>query len=106
MDRANGIRREALRHRARDGLVHAHGRRTDVDPSHRMVAVGGAITSRPREASELVRRLLLPPLILCIAIAANAASLSPAAKAEIDALLVRLMTSGCEFNRNGNWYTA
>jgi len=51
-------------------------------------------------------RRLLPPLIFCFAITANAAPLSPAAKAEIDALLVRLMTSGCEFNRNGNWYTA
>jgi len=38
--------------------------------------------------------------------AANAAPLSPAARAEIDGLLVRLVASGCEFNRNGSWYSA
>ena len=51
-------------------------------------------------------RLLLSLLTGCVAIAATAAPLPPAARAEIDALMVRLLTSGCEFNRNGNWYTA
>jgi hypothetical protein len=35
-------------------------------------------------------------------------SASPAAapvKAEIDALLAKLQESGCQFNRNGSWYT-
>lgn len=33
------------------------------------------------------------------------AAASPA-RAEIDALLVRLQSSGCSFNRNGSWYEA
>ena len=51
-------------------------------------------------------RSLLSLLTCCVAIAAIAAPLSPAARAEIDALLARLVASGCEFNRNGSWYTA
>ena len=51
-------------------------------------------------------RLLLSLLTCCVAIAATAAPLSPVARAEIDGLLVRLVASGCEFNRNGSWYTA
>lgn len=34
------------------------------------------------------------------------AELAPPVRAEIDALLARLETSGCEFNRNGSWYKA
>ncbi|MGH8171499.1 MAG: DUF5329 domain-containing protein [Rhodanobacteraceae bacterium] len=33
-----------------------------------------------------------------------AAELSSASRAEINALLDRLGTSGCQFNRNGSWY--
>ena len=51
-------------------------------------------------------RLPLSLLTFCIAIATIAAPLSPAARAEIDGLLARLVASGCEFNRNGSWYTA
>ena len=51
-------------------------------------------------------RLLLSLLTCCVAIAATAAPLSPGARTEIDGLLVRLAASGCEFNRNGTWYTA
>jgi len=39
MDRANCRGREALRHRPRDVLVHAHGSRPAVDPADRMAAV-------------------------------------------------------------------
>ncbi|WP_374586585.1 DUF5329 domain-containing protein [Pseudoduganella sp.] len=45
------------------------------------------------------------------AIAASAAALAPAAplpapaRAEVDALLGRLQASGCQFNRNGTWYS-
>ena len=53
-----------------------------------------------------MNRLLLSLLTCCIAVAANAAPLSFAARAEIDGLLVRLVASGCEFNRNGTWHTA
>jgi hypothetical protein len=41
-----------------------------------------------------------------VATASTAASLSPATKSEIDALISNLETSGCKFNRNGTWYTA
>jgi hypothetical protein len=40
------------------------------------------------------------------AAAVAAAPLAPAAKAEIDALLSRLETSGCQFHRNGSWHNA
>lgn len=36
--------------------------------------------------------------------AAQAAPLPPTARAEVDVLLTRLQSSGCEFNRNGSWY--
>jgi hypothetical protein len=71
-----------------------------------MAAVGGTIASRASEGAEPVSRLLLSLLTCCVAIAATAAPLSPVARAEIDGLLVRLVASGCEFNRNGVWYTA
>lgn len=48
---------------------------------------------------------LPPALALATCLAATAAPLPPAARAEVDALLARLQSSGCEFNRNGSWYT-
>jgi hypothetical protein len=53
-----------------------------------------------------MRRLLLVLLTVTFAAAGNAASLAPAARAEIDALLSRLEASSCTFNRNGTWYPA
>ncbi len=47
----------------------------------------------------LLAALLLAPL-------AQAATLPPAARVEIDSLLSRLAASGCQFRRNGIWYTA
>lgn len=45
-------------------------------------------------------------LFLMLAAApAQAAGLSPSAKAEIDALLSRLAASQCQFYRNGSWYS-
>lgn len=49
--------------------------------------------------------LLASLVLLAAAGAASAAPLPPAARAEVDALLNRLQSSGCEFNRNGSWYT-
>ena len=44
-------------------------------------------------------------LLSCTVIAtAGAAPLPAPARAEVDALLARLQSSGCEFNRNGSWY--
>ena len=46
-------------------------------------------------------------LLSCLfAAAAAAAPLSPVARAEVDALLSRLETSGCQFHRNGSWHNA
>ena len=39
------------------------------------------------------------------AAAAQAAPLPVPARAEVDALLARLQASGCQFNRNGSWYS-
>lgn len=36
---------------------------------------------------------------------ANAAPTAAPVRAEIDALLGKLQTSGCQFNRNGSWYS-
>ncbi|MGM9481976.1 DUF5329 domain-containing protein [Roseateles sp. NT4] len=44
-------------------------------------------------------------LFSLVTISANAAPLPPAARAEVDALMTRLQSSGCEFNRNGSWYS-
>jgi hypothetical protein len=51
-------------------------------------------------------RLLLFLLTVTFAAAGNAASLAPAARAEIDALLSTLEASACTFNRNGTWHSA
>lgn len=48
-----------------------------------------------------MRALLLLALTTTLA---TAAPLPPPARAEVDALLARLQSSGCEFNRNGSWY--
>lgn len=52
----------------------------------------------------------LRPLTFMIAIAACtlavAAPAPPPARAEIDALLASLSSSGCEFQRNGSWHNA
>ena len=54
----------------------------------------------------MIMRCLLAVLLTCVVVAAGtAAPLSPAARTEIDALMSRLETSGCEFNRNGTWHT-
>lgn len=44
-------------------------------------------------------------LVFALACASSqAAPLPAAARAEVDALLTRLQSSGCQFNRNGSWY--
>lgn len=53
----------------------------------------------------VVRMLLVPLALTCGAIPeAVGAPPSPAVRAEIESLLQRLASSGCEFNRNGTWY--
>ena len=53
-----------------------------------------------------MKQLLLLVVTVIFAAAGNAASLSPAARTEIDALLSGLEASSCTFNRNGTWYPA
>ena len=50
-------------------------------------------------------RTLLCAAPIAAAALVHAAPLTPVARAEVDALLTRLQTSGCEFNRNGSWYS-
>jgi hypothetical protein len=52
----------------------------------------------------MYRRQLLIILLLCSGLAI--ASPTPVnVRQEIDALLARLRDSGCQFNRNGSWYS-
>ena len=53
----------------------------------------------------LTRRLLAASLALAFLGLAQADPAPPAVRAEIDGLLKRLQTSGCQFNRNGSWYS-
>jgi hypothetical protein len=51
-----------------------------------------------------LRRGLVALVGLALVCVAQAGALSPAARVEIEVLLKRLETSGCQFNRNGSWY--
>ncbi len=49
---------------------------------------------------------ILPTLLLLLSLGnVQAAPTQPAVRAEIQGLLQRLQDSGCEFNRNGSWYS-
>ncbi len=71
-----------------------------------MAAVGSIGAYRVADAAALAGRLPMLLLAWLLATAAIAAPLVPAVQTEIDGLLGRLETSGCEFNRNGTWYAA
>jgi len=49
-------------------------------------------------------RMILALVLALAASGAQAAPLPAPARAEVDALLTRLQSSGCQFNRNGSWY--
>lgn len=49
--------------------------------------------------------LVLAPVLALLAAVAQAAPTPPAVRTEILSLLQRLQDSGCEFNRNGSWYS-
>lgn len=53
-----------------------------------------------------MRSVFIAFLLLAASGAALADPAPPAARAEINALLTKLQTSACEFNRNGSWYGA
>lgn len=52
---------------------------------------------------------ILPSLLLLLSLGTaqttQAAPTAPAVRTEIQGLLQRLQDSGCEFNRNGSWYS-
>src|SRR5471032_3059119 len=50
-------------------------------------------------------RYALPLLVFAMS-SSLAAELPVVSRAEIDALLNRLGSSGCQFNRNGSWYSS
>jgi len=52
-----------------------------------------------------MKRILLC-LLLAVSSVPLAAELDAAAKKEIDHLIGHLASSGCQFNRNGSWYSA
>jgi hypothetical protein len=53
-----------------------------------------------------MRSLLAVLLLVAASLTALADPAPPVARAEIDALLTKLQSSACEFNRNGSWYNA
>lgn len=57
-----------------------------------------------------MRRLITPSVLALLTLLAGTPALAdpapPSVRAEIDSLLGRLQTSGCQFNRNGSWYNA
>ncbi|KQZ32714.1 hypothetical protein ASD58_08855 [Duganella sp. Root1480D1] len=54
----------------------------------------------------MMRKILAMAMALALACSgAQAAPLPAPARAEVDALLTRLQSSGCQFNRNGSWYS-
>ena len=50
-------------------------------------------------------RVTFAALLAVLVSLAHAGSLPPIAKAEIEAVLTGLKSSGCQFNRNGTWYS-
>ncbi|MDK6079335.1 DUF5329 domain-containing protein [Massilia varians] len=51
-------------------------------------------------------RLLAASLLAALSLGAAAAPTPPAVRAEIDALMAKMSTSNCQFERNGNWHSA
>lgn len=49
---------------------------------------------------------IIPALALAIPLSALPADPDPVAKKEIEHLIAHLASSGCEFGRNGSWYSA
>jgi hypothetical protein len=49
---------------------------------------------------------LVAAILASTTVAVSAADLPATSRFEIDALLNRLGASGCEFNRNGSWYSS
>ena len=52
-----------------------------------------------------MKRLLIASFTILWCLLATAAPTSAPVRAEIEALLTKLQASGCQFNRNGSWYS-
>jgi hypothetical protein len=50
-------------------------------------------------------RFTLTSLLMALSLIAQAGSLPASARAEIESVLDALKSSGCQFNRNGTWYS-
>jgi len=64
--------------------------------------LGGHFTTQPH----LMRSFLVSVLATALGLSAAAAPAPSPARPEITALLSRLQSSNCTFNRNGTWYSA
>ena len=53
-----------------------------------------------------MRSLVVAAAWLAATTLSHATPAPPAVRAEVDALIAKLVASGCGFNRNGTWYTA
>ncbi len=56
--------------------------------------------------SQVANRAACFALTCLLSLSCQAGELPAAAKLEVQSLLQRLAESGCQFNRNGSWYTA
>ena len=54
----------------------------------------------------ILKRRFISAVLLSICINSVAAQTPLETRAEIDVLLKKLQISGCQFNRNGTWYTS
>jgi len=54
---------------------------------------------------KIATSLRLAPVLALLLGSAHAVPTAPAVRTEIQGLLQRLQDSGCEFNRNGSWYS-
>ena len=68
------------------------------------MAVDQDVAEQPKSFS-VWRFVFVLTALLCASMA-QAASLSPVSRIEIESLLLKLKTSGCTFNRNGTWYSS
>ena len=59
---------------------------------------------KPKLASLILNAWLIATILFVSP--AHSATPSPVARDEIDALLMRLKSSGCQFKRNGTWHSA
>jgi hypothetical protein len=75
--------------------------------------IDGDIAARPSDPMWAVSRIrihhmnkIIAALVLAIPLSALPAEPDPVAKKEIGQLIAHLASSGCEFGRNGSWYSA